>query len=290
MKIERIDAVRCALGEAPVWDPAEQALFLLDIGRSLLLRYAPSDGLLAQWVTPGPATALALSEEDTALLAIGNTVQSLNLATGECTVLATALDQPREATFNDGKTDRQGRFLIGSCATDFANPQPVGGIFRFDPPTGLARVAGDIAQSNGTCFSPDGHTLYFSDCARSTIYAYDYDVETGAAGRRRVFASTEELGGLPDGATVDDAGRLWVAIMRGGKIAAFAPDGTLERTIDLPVSLPGSVMFGGADLDELYVTTADTAYFGMPAEGGAGYLYRITGLGVRGLPEARCRL
>lgn len=289
MIVSRIDAVRSTVGEAPVWDVEENALFLLDIGQSRILRYRPSDGNVVAWDTPAPATALALRDRGDALLAIKDTLYSYDFASGESEALATAGDQPAQATFNDGKVDRQGRFVVGSCTTDFANPTPIGGIYSYAKPGTLVKQAGDIALSNGTCFSPDGRTLYFADCARQTIYAYDYDVETGAVGERRVLATTGELGGIPDGATVDSDGLVWSAINQAGKVAAFRPDGQLERTIELPTPFVASVMFGGAGLADLFVTTIDATYFGQQPQEASGYLYRIEGLGTRGLPERRCR-
>jgi sugar lactone lactonase YvrE len=78
-----------------------------------------------------------------------------------------------------------------------------------------------------------------------------------------------------------------MSIFQGGRIAAFTPDGALERVIDMPVSLISSVAFGGPDLDRLYVTTIDPSEFGWPAEEGAGALYVVDGLGVCGTPEPR---
>lgn len=289
MIVSRIDAIRCAVGEAPVWDVEEDALFLLDIGRSRLLRYRPADGSVVGWDTPAPATALALREQGGALLAIKDTLFGYDFASGESEPLATAGDQPENATFNDGKVDRQGRFVVGSCTTDFADPKPIGGIYSYAGSGTLVKQAGDIALSNGTCFSPDGRTLYFADCARQTIYAYDYDTDNGRVGERRVFTSTRELGGIPDGATVDADGLVWSAINQAGKVAAFRPDGRLERTLDIPTPFVGSVMFGGSDLSDLYVTTIDTVYFGQEPQEASGYLYRVEGLGAKGLPERRCR-
>ena len=150
-----------------------------------------------------------------------------------------------------------------------------------------ARIADDITFSNGTCFSPDGATLYFADGARHAIYAYDYDTQTGRAGARRLVADTSALGGMPDGATVSADGRLWVAINPGGKVAAYRPDGTLDQVINLPTARPGSVSFGGAGLDRLFVTTLDPVCFGEPADEAAGYLYVVDGLDACGLPEPR---
>ncbi|CAN7635618.1 SMP-30/gluconolactonase/LRE family protein [Phenylobacterium sp. LjRoot225] len=275
------------MGEGPVWDVAEQALYFLDIGRRIIHRYAPCDGSLQGWEAPSGPGALALREEGGAVVAIKDTIYTLDFESGAFEPLATAQDQPAAATFNDGKVDRQGRFIIGSCSTNLEAPTPIGGIYSLPPGGSLQKIAGDIAFSNSPCFSADGKTLYFSDSARHALYAYEYDTATGAVGGRRLLADVSSLGGMPDGATVDSDGLIWVAIFRGAKVAAFRPDGRLERTIDLPVSLPGSVMFGGADLDQLFVVTIDPAYFNEPTETGAGWLYVVEGLGARGLPEPR---
>lgn len=287
MKITKLKGSHCLCGEGPVWDVADQALYQLDIGRRLVRRYRPGDGSFRDWQMPLGPGAMALREGGGAIVAMKDMVYALDLDTGGCQPIAKADDQPPRAVFNDGKVDRQGRFVIGSCETDMADPQPIGGLYRFGKDCSLVRLGGDITYSNSPCFSPDGSTLYFSDSARYTIFAYPYDTGTGGVGARRIFADTRALGGMPDGATVDGAGRVWVAIFEGGKVAAFAPDGSLERVVDLPARLPGSVMFGGPDLDRLFVVTIDPANFGKPSEDGAGYTYIIDGLGVRGLPEPR---
>lgn len=287
MQIGRVGNIACTLGEGPVWDVAEQTLYFLDIGRRLVHRYHPKSGALRSWEAPGSPGALALRQSGGAVVALKNTVYELDFESGVFAPLAVAEDQPEDATFNDGKVDRQGRFIIGSCSTNLTAPTPIGGIYSLHANRGLEKVTGEIAFSNGPCFSPDGSTLYFSDSAQYALYAYDYDTATGAVGSRRLLGKTDSLGGMPDGATVDRDGLIWVAIMRGGKIAAFRPDGRLERTVNLPVSMPGSVMFGGADLEQLFVVTIDPAYFNEPTEPGAGWVYAVTGLGARGLPEAR---
>jgi L-arabinonolactonase len=287
VEVTRIDACRCRMGEGPVWDVEEQALYFIDIRDSKVHRYRPDDGTVRSWETPLPPGALALRERGGAILAMRDRVAALSFESGQFREVAIADDQPETATFNDGKVDRQGRFVIGSGYASLRNPMPVGGIFSLAPQSGIRRVEEGITFSNGPCFSVDGRTFYFADSAEHSIYAYDYDVATGCPSRRRLFADTRALGGLPDGSTVDSEGRVWSAIFRGGKVAAFAPDGTIDRVIDLPVSLVSSVMFGGPSLDRLFVTTIDPACFGEPLADGAGYIYVIDGLGVRGLPEPR---
>lgn len=286
MQITRIETVRCTLGEAPVWDEADRALYFLDIAKQQVLRLDPDTRTVREWGCPSPPTALALGAPGQVLLACGDAIIQLDLSTGEIVPVAHAPGQPPNATLNDGRVDRQGRFVVGSCCTDFAAPKPVGGIYSLAQGQ-CVRVADDITFSNGTCFSPDGSTLYFADGARHSIYAYDYDPSTGRPGIRRLLADTTVLGGMPDGATVSADGRLWVAINPGGKVATYRPDGTLDQVIDLPTGRPGSVAFGGPNLDRLFVTTLDPAMFGEPADEAAGYVYVIDGLDTQGLPEPR---
>ena len=101
--------------------------------------------------------------------------------------------------------------------------------------------------------------------------------------------NTSELGGLPDGATVDADGLYWVAIYQGGKIAAYRPDGALERVIDMPVKLVSSVAFGGPELDRLFVTTIAHERPGRARRGsGQARCYvRHRRAGRRGRPEHR---
>jgi len=110
---------------------------------------------------------------------VRDTVHALDLATGGLEAIVTAVDQPSRATFNDGKVERQGRFIIGSCETDMHNPKPIGGLYGLEADGRLTRLGGDFTFSNSPCFAPDGKTLYFSDSARHTIFAYPYDSGTG---------------------------------------------------------------------------------------------------------------
>ncbi len=286
MKISRVDTARCLLGEGPVWDAATRSLYFLDIGQRRVHRYTPRDGLTRSWDTPSGVGAMALREAGGAVLAMGDSICTLDFDTGSVTRITSA-HQPSQAVFNDGKVDRRGRFVVGSCCTDLVNPQPIGGVFSLGANQEVVRLESNISFSNGPCFSPDGRTFYFSDSAHYACYAYDYDNETGALSNRRLFADTRPLGGMPDGSTVDGDGLVWMAIYRGGKVAAFRPDGGIERVIEMPVKLSASVMFGGDALDRLFVTTIDPVFFKEAPEEGAGDLYVIEGLGARGLPEPR---
>ncbi|EJL34394.1 SMP-30/gluconolactonase/LRE family protein [Novosphingobium sp. AP12] len=286
MQITKLDAPRCVGGENPVWDERTQTLYYID---NTGMRVHSLDTLTGQSRTleiPSVITTLVLRESGGAAVTLRTGIHFLDLETG-------ALEDihPLPATptyvYNDGKVDARGRFVLGASTTTFETPGPDGGLFRLDPYLRLTQLDAGIHFSNGPCWSPDFKTLYFSDSWLKTTYAYDYDIDTGAIANRRTFIKTDELGGLPDGATVDVDGLVWIAIYGSSKVVAFRPDGSVERMIEMPVRLVSSVAFGGPDLDRLYVTTIAHGIDGAPAEEGAGSLYVIDGLGVSGRLESR---
>lgn len=203
-------------------------------------------------------------------------------------------DDPERARLNDGKCDRRGRFFAGGM--DDREELGVCSLWRLDPDHSLHRVEEGIICSNGPCWSPDDALFYFADTFRNEIWAYDYDLASGTPSNRRVFASTAEDAGFADGSTVDEEGHLWNAQVISGDLIRYAPDGSVERRISMPVRNITSVMFGGADLDEIYVTsmarvshpaTHDNFAVQTRPQFAAGSLFRIRGLGIRGVPEPR---
>jgi sugar lactone lactonase YvrE len=290
VNIERVGELTCGLGEGPVWDVSQQALYFTDVLARKVRRFTPASGAFAEWHTPQTVSALALDDAGAAVLAMSNGVYSFDFDSGACVLLGDPEAQRPLTILNDGKTDRRGRFLFGSVATDRVSA--VCGLYRLECGV-ISRLDDGFTITNGPCFSPDGATFYFADSVpHALIYAYDYDLETGTLRNRREFAGTRDLGGFPDGATVDAAGRLWTAVCGAGKIACYEPNGALCEVIAVPPRLVSSLAFGGPRLDELYVTSIDAAalQFDVAVDNaGGGQLFVITGTGARGLPETRYR-
>jgi sugar lactone lactonase YvrE len=286
MRITRLDAPICSGGESPLWEAAAQRLHYIDNSGRKVHSLDTGTGQVKTLDMPGVITTLVLRQGGGAVVTLRTGIFFLDLETGALEPIHPLADPP-PYVFNDGKVDRRGRFVIGASTANFADPTPEGGLFRLDADRTLTQLDRDITFSNGPCWSPEGGTLYFSDSWRRMVFAYDYDLAAGTVSNRRVFADTTALGGLPDGATVDAQGRYWTAVYQAGVIAAFQPDGRLERTIEMPVKLVSSVMFGGPDLDRLFVTTIAHGALGEPIEPGAGALYVIDDLGARGVPENR---
>lgn len=286
MRIERLDVPQCMVGEGPVWDVESQRLYWIDILGKTVWRLDPVTGAVHHWRVPDIVGSMAITTAGDAIVALATGVHTLGLDTGECRLLATSTDLNAQVQLADGKVDRHGRFIVGS--SDRSMKEARGKLYALDPGAAALRaIDEDIFLANGPCWSPDDRTFYHADSIRKTIYAYDYDLDAGTVARRRVFASTDTLGGIPDGATVDAEGCVWSAICEGGKLVRFRPDGSIERIVEMPVKLPGSVMFGGPALDRLYVPTLSPAFLGRQAAPLDGSLFVIEGLDVCGLPERR---
>lgn len=289
MKVSRVDTPRCGLGEGAVRDPDAQALFYLDIWGRKIFRHDPASGETRCWEVPGDVGAMGLREGGGLVIAMKDSLHAFDLESGECTKLAgPAWDSP-DITVNDGAVDRNGRFVFGGCSAGLENPRPIGGLFVLDADHRIRQLDSGTHQSNSHCFSPDGRTLYCADSFIKTLFAYDYDLETGQVSNKSVFAETAPLGGVPDGSAVDSDGRVWISVFEGAKVAVFSAGGDLVDTVDLPARLISSVAFGGPDLDRLYVTTIDPSEFGAEPDDNGGYVYVVEDMGARGVPEARCR-
>ena len=239
------------------------------------------------WKVPEHIGSMCLRAGGGAVVALRNGLHFFDFDRGATTPIADPESASRRTRMNDGKVDRQGRFVVGGM--DYEEREPLAGLYPLDTDRRITKLEDGIIVSNGPCWSPDGGTFYFADSFRRVIWSYQYDTATGDLLSRRVFANFEgHLRGYPDGATVDSEGCVWSVEVYGGRLVRFAPDGTIDRLVGMPVDSITSVSFGGADLDILYVTSMARPYQGRRRqEREAGGLFAVHGLGVRGLPEPR---
>lgn len=273
------------LGEGPVWDVQEQALYWVNIRGCAVRRFDWGTRRVDTWTLPEVVGSLAVRHGGGLLLALKSSLSYFDPVTGALQrVSAPEADWP-EMRFNDGKCDRQGRFWAGTM--NDVTREPEGTLYRLDPARGCAAMQTGIRIPNSLCWSPDGRVMYFADSPMRTIFAYPFDAATGELGDRREFA-TVEAPAIPDGATVDAEGFVWCAHYDGWRIVRFAPDGRIDRLVELPVQRPTSVQFGGPGLDVLFVTTATQklSQEDLAKQPLAGALLALEP-GVKGLPEAR---
>ncbi len=282
--IDRIMPGGCLLAEGPVWNNEEQALYWVDIKGRAIHCFDPVTGEHRSWPMPEEIGSLAFRAGGGLVAALQTGFKAIDLETGTVTpILDPEADRPGNR-FNDGKCDRAGRFWAGTMHNE--EKEVSGALYRLDPDGRCTRVRADMMIVNGPAFSPDDSVLYVADTPRQLIFAFDLDLADGSLRHERVFADLTGQSGKPDGMTVDAQGYLWSALWDGWRVTRFAPDGSVDREIRVPVPRPTSCAFGGPDLDVLYVTTAayglsEAERAEAPDSGGVLVLHP----GVRGVPE-----
>lgn len=279
--------IHARTGEGAVWDEREQCLWWVDIPAGMVYRYDPETGENRAHDIGEAVGCLAVRESGGLVLATRTGFWFFDPETGAREAIADPEAHLPKNRFNDGATDMQGRFWAGTMKE--GDPEPKGSFYRLDPDGSVTCWKGGFFTTNGQTFSPDGRRMYFSDSNRDvrTIWVADYDPETGTPGDPRVFFDTRAVAGRPDGGTVDAEGCYWQAGVGGWQLYRISPEGALLQTVDLPVEKPTKPMFGGRDLDTLYVTSIGDGLGDDPSQPEAGGLFAITGLGVRGVPQTR---
>jgi L-arabinonolactonase len=243
------------IGEVPLWDPRAQVLTWIDILKPAFHRFDPASGTVTSVTPPEKLGSYALAKDGGLLTSGRGGIGLWNPATGDFERLATPeADRPNNI-LNDGRADSRGRFLTASMDKMLGGPN--GRLWRIDPLGKAELLQGeDIMLPNSICWSPDGRTFYLGDSHSNLIFAYDYDVDSGAISNKRLFADTKDLPGDVDGSSADAEGYLWNARFAGSCLIRFSPDGKVDQIIETPVSKPTHLAFGGKDLKTIYVTTA----------------------------------
>lgn len=289
---------RNAVGESPVWSAAEQALYWVDIPACTLNRWTLTTQQLTTWTAPEMLGCVAMMDT-------GHWIAGAETGVFELTpqvdgtmvfqVLSCVTHAQTDMRFNDGRCDRQGRFLAGTMLNKMPSSPPAGCLYSYhnnshlniEKGTNLIKVLDGFCTPNGLAFSPDGRTMYLSDSHPSVqlIWAFDYDTDTGTPSRQRVFVDMNPLPGRPDGAAVDADGCYWICGNDSGLVHRFTPQGRLDKSLAVPVKKPAMCAFGGAQLDTLFVTSIRPQGIDLSDQPLAGGVFALQP-GVRGLPES----
>ena len=278
-------------GESPVWVPEEQALYWVDIPAKNIWCWRAETQTTQSWALPEMVGCIAHISGDRWVAALESGVFLATLGddgSAHTTLLSPANHAVPSMRFNDGRCDRQGRFLAGTMFLNMAEGQAVGAVSSFDG-TGVRRVLCEhMIVPNGLAFSPDGETMYLSDSHPTVqlIWAFDYDVNTGTASNKRLFVDMNPLPGRPDGAAVDADGCYWICGNDAGLIHRFTLNGKLDRSLAVPVKKPAMCAFGGVNLDTLFVTSIRPSGVDLSDQPLAGGVFALNP-GVRGLPEPK---
>jgi sugar lactone lactonase YvrE len=292
MNVETVHAGICHLGECPLWDARSGRLIWTDVLSARLWAYDPETGRSEEFLSSaGRVSGFAFTRDGGLVLFSSEGVLRVALdadgrPAGRPESLLPFRFAPGER-FNDVTVDPAGRIFAGTL---FEGHPPDGSLYRLERGQEPVPVLHGLRCTNGMTFSLDERTFFHTDSGTRRITRYDYDRETGGISNARPFFEAPEGLGVPDGITLDAESFVWVAMWGGACVLRLDGEGRIARRIDVPAKQPSSVMFGGARLDELYVTSAceggDDVATGMNRDGTflGGPLYRVRP-GVAGRAE-----
>jgi D-xylonolactonase len=274
---------QCTCGENPIWNPIDKRLYWCDIPNGRIFRYDPAADTHEQCYE-GDVTGGFTLESDGALLLFMARGAIRRWSNGNLTTIIAEIPEERDSRFNDVIADPMGRVFCGTMAT----PAQPGRLYRLDLDGSLTVMLEGIQCSNGMAFSLDRRQMYYTDSFAREIYIFDFDLATGSLKNQRSFVKSNEADGFPDGLTLDAEGYFWSAHWDGYCLIRYRPDGQEDRRIQFPTKKVSSVIFGGSDYSDLYITTAGGDD---PKENGehAGALFRMN-VGVHGIAEFHSRI
>lgn len=251
---ERLFEVHNALGEGPVWHPNEKRLYWVDILAGDLYETTGDLSGYQQTHFNTQIGAFAFNAEGGFLLATAKGFAHWHKGQDDLEYFWNPLPDREGVRLNDGKVDPAGRFWAGSM--DFTNKK--GQLYRLDPDGSQNAVLNNIGISNGLGWSPDRKTMYYTDSLQYTIFAFDYDLDTGEITNQRPFVQLPRTPAeiVPDGLCVDVEGCVWGAQWNGWGIVRYDPQGQPIQYVKVPVQRVTSCFFGGVQGDQLFITTA----------------------------------
>lgn len=273
----QLPTTRCQLAENPLWHPERRRLYWTDITGGRVYSLDPATGK-EQTLYEGPSVGGFTFQENGNLLFRVSDIAQLS-ESGNLTILRTFTDDGMER-FNDVIADPQGRVFAGTIGQN-----PKCGLYRVDHDGTIAKLFSGTGCSNGMGFSPNLKTFYWTCTTTRRIYAFDYDAPSGALANRRIFYQATPDEGLPDGMKVDADGCIWSARWGGSCIKRHDQTGKIIQHIDVPAANVTSMAFGGENLDQLFISSAQEP--GTNDQG--GHLFQIP-VSVRGRPEFKSNI
>ena len=281
VRISPVSEHRCHLGEGPLWDPGSEVLYWVDSYGPTLYRMSFVTKRTSTWPLPGKTVgSLAVRERGGLILAMDHGFYTFSPEAGESELIAQPLAGQDGVRFNDGKVDPFGSFVAGGMNID-GDKTTNCPMFRLSPDLEVTQILDGFNCFNGPCFSPNGERLYVTGRTAGVIEVFDYGpAQSPEKGKVLVEGCN------PDGATVDEEGYIWSAQWSREHVMRVSPEGEVDTHVAIPGQIVSSVMFGGPDLDLMYVTTIGAELTGeMPTAEWAGMILVVEGTGFRGRPE-----
>ena len=245
---------KCILAEGIQWNEIENRLYWCDIHGAKLWSSDEDGGNVTILDLPDRIGSFTFDKDGNLLIAFVDGLYKMKAGTTD-RELVEKIDENNPVTrLNDGRCDRQGRFIVGGM--DEENFQPLSQVFQYDGHT-VKTLITNVSCSNSICFSPDGKSMYFADSPTRVIRKYHYEPETGKIGNEfEVFAELAEHEGVPDGSCVDVEGGIWNARFGSSSVQRYLSDGTIDVLVSLPVSQLTCCCIGGKNMNRLFISSA----------------------------------
>lgn len=281
----------CILGESPLWIPEKNRLMWVDIERKRIYEYNCENQQICYWQLDKRVSLLVPSiENNTLILGMQGGMAKLCLSDNRLFWLSDIEKELEQNRCNDGACDVKGRLWVGTMSTNF--DADAGSLYLLDEHSSITRKLSDVTISNGLVWSLDNKKMYFIDTVKRCVQSFFFDSEKGSIEFEKIVVEIPESLGSPDGMTIDEEGMLWIAHYGGFGVYRWNPNsGILIEKISLPVPNITSCVFGGKNLDILFITTArqelSKEELNQYPESGNVFYFKTR---VKGLPANKCHL
>ena len=291
-KFEIISDYLYLCGEAPMWDNKKQELLWSDMLAGFIFKYNPKDKSVKKIAEGKHVSGFTMNKNGGLVCACHEGL----FLWDEKNKFRLIADKHNDDVIrsNDATADAKGRFIFGTTFYVGEDDKDIklGKLYSVASNGLITTMEEGIYLSNGIGFSPDNKIMYLTDTGLRIIYAYDYDLKNGTISNRRVFVKVPDTEGIPDGLTVDAQGFVWSAQWYGSCVVRYDPDGKVERYLRTPAKQTSSLVFGGEDLTDIFITSAAKSArlkvapkgYDFNASGMGGPVYRYN-LGIKGIPE-----
>ncbi|MDP9007912.1 MAG: SMP-30/gluconolactonase/LRE family protein [Pseudomonadota bacterium] len=253
LELSHVAAIGAELGEGPVWEPHQEALWFVDILGERVHRYQPATRAHRAWPAPAKVSFIVPMHGGGFLVGLKTGLSRFDPDSGEFRHVAAVEPHLPGNRLNDACVDSEGELWFGSM--DDLETEPTGCLYSLGRDgRAMVRDSGYVV-TNGPAFSPCGRFFYHTDSANRVIFRFDRGA-SGALSGKRIFVRIEPDAGYPDGTTIDSEGCLWVALWRGWAVRRYSPDGELLQSIRFPCANVTKIAFAGEGLRTAYATTA----------------------------------
>jgi sugar lactone lactonase YvrE len=275
----------CLLGEGPVWDAKRKMICWVDILNGIIHQYNPEQKKHTTIPVHQMIGSFAICTNENFIAALKNGFAFIDEYSNEVKMIANPETDLPNNRFNEGKCDPAGRFWAGTMS--LTEDSGAGAVYVVDRHLSITKKIEDVTISNGMAWSANYKTFYYIDTPTWQVVAYDYNNETAHIRNKRVIINIAKEDGYPDGMTIDSDGMLWIAHWDGWQVTRWNPaNGEKLFKIKLPVARVTSCTFGGANLQDLYITSAKVGLTkeALEEQPLAGSLFVVRNCGYKGMP------